>query len=217
MSPPACVLLDLDGTLFDSRPGIFASFDAALRDLGHEPDPAMAMDFVLGPPISDVAGQILAHYGDTRAEELVTAYRRHYAASGFRNSALYPGIPALLDALRAAGCRLFLATSKRSTAARQMMDHAGLTPQFSALYGSEPGGALDHKPELIARILARESIAAAEAVMIGDRRFDMSGAQANHVRAIGALWGYGGREELEQAGADAIAASPEDVAALLLG
>ena len=78
-----------------------------------------------------------------------------------------------------------------------------------------PGGALDHKPELIADILTREGVAASEAVMVGDRRYDITGAHANGMRAIGVLWGYGSRAELEQAGADALAETPEALLGLL--
>jgi phosphoglycolate phosphatase len=96
-----------------------------------------------------------------------------------------------------------------------MLEHFGVAHLFTGIYGSEPGGALDHKPELIAHILAREAIDPATACMSGDRHYDISGAHANRVRAIGVLWGYGSREELEQAGADALAETPGALATLL--
>ena len=215
------VLLDFDGTLTDSRPGILASYAAALRALGHEPDPAVDMTYVIGPPIRDVIGHVLAHYGETpgpeRVEAAVAAYRGHYRTTGLLDSVLYEGVPELLRALRDNGRRIFLATAKRTDISRDMLARFGLLHWFDGVYGSEDGGALDHKPELIAHILAREGIAAGDAVMVGDRRYDITGAHANGVRAVGALWGYGGREELEQAGADGLAESAGALTEALLG
>ena len=210
------VLLDLDGALVDSLPGIAASGRAALAALGHPPDPGLDIAAMIGPPIEEMMQLMLARYGDDRVAEGVAAYRADYGARGLLASAPYPGIPEALDALRAAGARLMLATSKRRVFAERILDHTGLAPRFAAVHGSEPGGALDHKPELIAHILARHDLDLAACVMVGDRRHDIAGAQANGMRALGVLWGYGSREELEAAGADALVAAPHDLAAAAL-
>ena len=215
MRHSTCVLLDLDGTLIDSKPGIVASYDAMLRGLGHVPDPAFDLTFVIGPVLEDVMGDVLAHYGDTRIEEAIAAYRRHYAETGVFDVALYEGIGALLTALTAAGLRLFLATSKRTVFASRIVEHLGLARYFDGIYGSEPDGSRDHKPELIGDIMRREGLRPDASAMVGDRRYDVAGAHANGIRAIGVLWGYGGREELEQAGADLIVSSPVELEAML--
>ncbi len=216
MHPPTCVLLDLDGTLIDSKPGIVASFNAALETLGHRPDPSFDLTFVIGPVLTDVMGEVLAHYGDTRVEEAVAAYRRHYSDVGLYDVAPYDGIPTLLAALKAAGLRLYLATSKRTAFAVRILDHLGMSDRFDGIYGSEPDGARDGKPALIADILQREAIRPDQATMVGDRRYDVEGAHANGLRVIGVLWGYGDRPELEEAGADLLVASPADLQAALL-
>ena len=211
-----CVLLDLDGTLIDSKPGIVASFAAALVELGHRPDPSFDLTFVIGPVLTDVMGEVLAHYGDARVDEAVAAYRRHYGEVGLFDVAPYDGIAALLASLKAAGLRLFLATSKRTAFAVRILDHLGMSDRFDGIYGSEPDGSRDGKPELIAAILRRETIRADEAIMVGDRRYDIAGAHANDLRAVGVLWGYGARQELEEAGADLLVAAPADLQAALL-
>lgn len=208
MTKPDAVLLDLDGTLVDSKPGILASHAAALRELGHEPDPAYDLTFVIGPVLGDVIGEVLAHYGDTRVDEAVAAYRRHYAESGIFDLAPYDGVTALLPALKAAGLRVFLATSKRTVFASRILDHLDLSRHFDGIYGSEPDGFRDGKPELIADILRRHDLDPHASVMVGDRRYDIAGAHANRLRGIGALWGYGGRPELEAAGADLLVETP---------
>lgn len=198
------ILLDLDGTLVNSQPGILSSCRAALRALGHDPPAEMNIESVIGPPMVDVMTYLLSPYGDGRVPEAIEAFRKDYGDRGLLMSELYPGVRQALDAIRAIGGRLFLATSKRSVFARRILDNHGLAADFAGIYGSEPGGAVDHKPELLARILRENGLGPDQCVMVGDRRFDISGAHTNHVRAIGVLWGYGRREELETAGADLI-------------
>ena len=202
------VLLDLDGTLVDARPGIVASYHAALRSLGHEPDPDYDLTAVIGPPLDDIMGHVLSHYGDDRVIRAIDAYRAHYGAEGMFLTTVYDGVADALDELIAAGAHLCVATSKRTMFARPILQHLGLAGRIAGIYGSEPGGAFDHKPELIAHVLAREGLAAERAVMVGDRRYDISGAHANKLRAIGVLWGYGSRREFEEAGADRLVAHP---------
>ena len=215
MTAPTSVLLDLDGTLLDSAPGILASYRAMLRELGHEPDPAQDLRHVIGPAIGDVLPTILAHYNDTRAELGLATYRRIYGETGLFDAAPYPGIPEMLQALQ--GRRLYVATAKREDYARRMLDHLDLSRHFTAIHGAQPGGGLDHKPELIAHILQTYGIDPHAAAMAGDRRYDIAGAHANGLRAYGVLWGYGARDELDQAGADGLAATPADLATLLAG
>ena len=216
MPSPTHILLDLDGTLIDSKPGIVASFHTMLRALGHEPDPAIDLSFVIGPPLDDVVGEVLGHYGDTRIAEGMAAYRQSYGETGMFDCTAYDGIPQMLERLSSAGMQLYLATSKRSVFAKAILNRLDLAARFRGIYGSEPDGSIDHKPELVAHILSRERIAPADAVMIGDRRFDIAGAQANHVSTIGVLWGYGSREELAQAGADRLVSSPTELENVVL-
>lgn len=206
------VLLDLDGTLIDSYPGILASCLAALRALGHEPDEALDIRRFIGPPLEDIMQALLQSCGDDRVGEAVAAYRRHYGDSGYLGSVPYPGIGGSLAEMKRSGLQLYLATSKRATFASRILDHLKFTAYFDAIYGSVPGGELDHKPELLAHILSQHDLAPANCLMVGDRRHDISGAHAVGMRGLGVLWGYGSRDELETAGADQLVESPADLA-----
>jgi phosphoglycolate phosphatase len=97
MTAAGSVLLDLDGTLIDSQPGILASCLAALRALGHEPDETLDIRGAIGPPLEDVMRVLLQAYGDDRVDEAAAAYRRHYGESGFLGSEPYPGIGGALQ------------------------------------------------------------------------------------------------------------------------
>ncbi|CAH2600516.1 5'-nucleotidase [Rhodovastum atsumiense] len=214
MSAAPVMLIDLDGTLTDSRPGIIDCLRRTLRLFGHEPDPADDLSWVIGPPMEQTIGRILAPYGDTREAEATATYRRLYAEGGMFDNSVYAGIPEALDAFTAAGWTLYVATAKRTRFARPILEHFGLARYFQEIHGSEDGPRLDTKPELLAHIRACHGFDPVRAVMIGDRHHDIQGAHANGIRAIGVAWGYGGRAELEEAGADAMAEHPGDLIAL---
>jgi phosphoglycolate phosphatase len=100
------VLLDLDGTLIDSYPGILASSLAALRALGHEPDETLDIRRTIGPPLEDMMHVLLQSYGDDRVGEAVAAYRQHYGEVGFLGSVPYPGIGKSLEEMKRSGLRI---------------------------------------------------------------------------------------------------------------
>ncbi len=211
------ILLDLDGTLIDSRPGIAASCAAALRALGYEPDPAFDVTPLIGPPLPQVIARLLARHGDGRVDAGMAAYRAHYGETGLRMATVYPGIP---DALRTLSvhARCFVVTSKRKDFATRIVGSLDFRGAIHRVYGTEPDGSVDDKARLIAAVLRIERLDPDDAVMVGDRSHDMIGARANGMRSIGVLWGYGSRDELSAAGANTLAATPgELVTALCLG
>jgi phosphoglycolate phosphatase len=216
MIPIRSVLLDLDGTLVDSLPGILASCLAALRALGHEPGETLDIKRFIGPPLEDMMQVLLQSYGDDRVGQAVAAYRQHYGESGLLGSEPYPGIGSALEEMQQAGLRIYLATSKREMFASRILDHLGFATYFDGIHGSVPGGALDHKPELLAHILSQQDISPSHSLMVGDRRHDMAGAHAVGMRGLGVLWGYGTRDELETAGADQLVESTADLARTVL-
>jgi phosphoglycolate phosphatase len=209
-------LLDLDGTLIDSIPGIRASCLATLDALGHAPDPAIDFRRLVGPPLPEVMGRMLRPYGDGRIDLAVSAYRTHYAEIGMFLATAYPGVVDMLECLRRRGVRMFVATSKRTVFAASIVHRLGLAQWLQGIYGTEPDGHLDDKADLIAALLRAERLAACSTVMVGDRSHDIQGARANGIRAIGALWGYGDRAELDAAGADALAGHPLELPSLIV-
>jgi phosphoglycolate phosphatase len=216
MAPACSVLLDLDGTLIDSQPGILASCLAALRALGHQPDRTLDIRRFIGPPLEDIMRVLLQPYGDDRVGEAVAAYRQHYGESGFLGSDPYPGIGSSLEEMRQAGLRIYLATSKRETFASRILNHLGFATYFDGIHGSVPGGGRDHKPELLAYVLSQHNLLPSRSLMVGDRRHDISGAHAVGMRGLGVLWGYGTRDELETAGADRLMESTADLASTVV-
>lgn len=193
------LLLDLDGTLVDSAPGILASMRSAVAQLGAPVPEATNLDWVIGPPIRDVFRQLLG--GRAHPEEALRLYRQRYSELGLYEALVYPGVIDALAHHQARGARLYICTSKARVFAERLADHFGLSPYLSGVYGSELDGRREDKAELIGHILATEGLDAGDACMVGDRLHDVHGAARHGIPTIGVCWGFGGRAELEAAGA----------------
>jgi phosphoglycolate phosphatase len=211
--PYRAVLFDLDGTLTDPIVGIQRSVAyAAERVARPSPDEAALRAWV-GPPLRD---SFLRHLTDAAlADAAVAAYRERYVTHGMYENEVYPGIPELLAALRAAGARLFVATSKIRVPTEGILAHFGLAAFFEAVGAPEPHDTAD-KAEVIASL--RETIGAdwGAAVMVGDTPYDVLGARSNGLGCIAVGYGYGTREALEAARPLAIADSVASLGELLL-
>ena len=146
-----------------------------------------------------------------RIEQGVAAYRADYGSRGLFDGLPYLGILDALANLRREGARLYVATLKRPCFAVRILEHVGLSGLFDAIHGSEDGGALDRESDLIAHILAEHALQPDCCLMVGNRRYDIIGAKANGIRSLGVLWGYGTRDELTIAGADALVERPSDL------
>jgi phosphoglycolate phosphatase len=211
---PDVVLFDLDGTLTESGPGILRSLEYALDAVGVPPLHPDDLHRFIGPPLRDSFREI-AGLDEFVAREAMVAYRSYFIERGMFENAVYPHIPALLRNLLDDGRRLAVATSKPLLAALPIVDHFGLRPYFEDVFGPESDDAGDKKA-VVADALATLRVApTAEVLLVGDRSHDVHGAHDNGIACIGVLWGYGSRDELTAAGADAIAADAGELAALL--
>ena len=209
------VLLDLDGTLADSRPGIEACFRHTLEKLGHDPSTSGDLSWAVGPPIAVSIGTLLAKYGDDRVELGLATYRARYSDVGIYECKAFAGIPEMLAALQASGRALCVATSKRRDFAERVVEYLGFQKFLPRVYGAIPGGGLDDKTDLLAEILRVECYDPTKTIMVGDRLHDIHAAKANALRSIGVCWGYGGEAELRHASADLLAATPAEVVKLV--
>jgi len=209
------ILLDLDGTLVDPKPGLVGSIQYALDKLGAPVPPAEELLWLIGPPFRQSFPKLLG--SPDRVEEMIGHYRERYLGGAMFDAIVYEGVPEALAALRTAGHRLIVATSKPHRYARPIVEHFGLDAHLHAVHGPELDGTNDHKADLIAHILREEGIAPEAALMVGDRHFDVTAAARNGLSAIGVTWGYGSAEELTQAGAAVLFEAPTALADAVVG
>lgn len=208
------ILFDLDGTLTDPKEGIFNSIRYALREMNIEaPEEEQLLSFI-GPPLFD---SFKHHFSltDEAAEEAVELYRVYFPEKGMYENELYEGIPELLSAVKAAGKKIYLATSKPKVYATEILRHFGLLPFFDGISGPELDGTRNHKAEVIEFLIQVYGIVPEESLMIGDRLHDMKGASAHSIKAVGVTYGYGSAKELQENGAWELVDSVEALGLLL--
>ncbi|HEY1779082.1 MAG TPA: HAD hydrolase-like protein [Roseiarcus sp.] len=205
------LLTDLDGTLTDPAEGIIGCFRLALETLGRIAPPAAELHWIIGPPLRACFAEALKGEGDPEAA--LKIYRTRYSTEGLFEAFVYDGVKDALAELRAAGTRLFLCTAKPLVYAKRILNHFGLEPHFEAAYGDELGGRFQDKADLIAHILESEGLRAEDCGMWGDRKHDVLAASRHGIPTLGALWGYGGADELRAAGAAVLCEAPSQVPA----
>jgi len=205
------LLVDLDGTLTDNFLGISRSIRHALTALDAPvPDDALLRTCV-GPPLRHTFSRLLDTDDPARIELAIGHYRERYGDLGWQENEVYAGIAAVVAGLAAGRYTLFLCTSKPQPYAERIVARFGFLPHLAGVYGADLAGALDDKAKLVAHVAEREALDPRACVMIGDREHDVRAARANAARSIGVLWGYGSREELTDAGVDALVARPSEL------
>jgi len=210
------ILFDLDGTLTDSGLGITKAVQYALGQMGYEVPAREALFTFIGPPLHK---SFQKHYGmdEATSVEAVRQFRVYYnQMGGILENEVYEGVLELLAALRNAGKRLMIATSKPQAAAELVMHHFGLDEFVPEIIGGTDDPARNTKGKVISYALREFGVDPETAIMVGDREHDVHGALENGIPAIGITWGYGDRPELENAGAKVVFDAPEDVAQYIL-
>lgn len=206
------ILFDLDGTLTDSGEGIINCAILALEHFGCPIPSRDEMRVFVGPPLHE---SFIKHgVPADKADEAVAVYRSRYIPIGKYENTPYPGIRELLEALKAEGHTLYVATSKPEGMSVDILEHFDLAKYFDRICGATMDTSRSTKDAVIAYLLEQNG-RADNMVMVGDTKFDVLGAKAHGIPAIGVSWGYGEVDDMVQAGAAAIAHSTEELLALL--
>ena len=203
------VLFDFDGTVFDSAEGITKSVQYALGKMGIEAELKDLMCFA-GPPLDEMFS---LRYGMSpeQAHRAVELYRERYKPIGWAECSPFPGMHELMGRLRKKGIKLAVATSKPRHFAQRILEKYGMQNDFDIICGSELDGTRGQKWEVIEYALSQFGIAPSEAIMVGDRKYDVIGAKKCGVPCIGVRFGYAEPGELESEGAVYVAEDADDL------
>jgi phosphoglycolate phosphatase len=215
MEDKKIILFDLDGTIIDPKEGITKSVEYALQSFGIEVEDRDTLTSFIGPPLR---GSFKKYYGftDEEAEIAIGKYRERFAPTGLYENILYEGIVDLFRELKLAGKKLIIATSKPTIYAQRILEHHKIQDYFSFVGGCELDGRRGEKDEVIKYVLEEMNVTSVEdTIMIGDREYDVLGANEVGMESIGVLYGYGDLEELTGAGATYIVESVGELAGLL--
>ena len=204
------ILFDLDGTIIDPAEGITGAVRHALQSMGYEIPSREMQERFIGPPLNESFGE---YYGMDEQQTLqaVKYFREYFASTGLHQNDLYEGFSSLLPELSSKGYNLYIATSKPTKFARFILEEFNLAQHFKGIQGSELDGPGSPKADIIQMVLEKHNISPENAIMVGDRKHDVIGAQKNGIPCIGVLYGYAAPMELQQAGAQHIVNSVENL------
>lgn len=208
------LFFDFDGTLYDTVEGIIRCVQYALRKRGMDA-PLDSLRCFAGPPLDDM---FMEKFGFTRedAEQAVRDFRERYVPIGLYESRPFPGLKDLLRDLHAAGYRLAVTTSKPQVLAEELLRREDLHDLFDCICGAAEEGEGNAKWRVLRRAMERLHAPEGESVLIGDTKYDVAGAKRCGIPCIGVGYGYAAEGELEQAGADAVAADLDALRGMLL-
>lgn len=210
------ILFDLDGTLTNSELGITKSVQHALKKFGIEVEDRTVLRPFIGPPLGE---SFQVYYGMSKeeSERAIEYYRERFSVIGLYENEVYEGVEKMLQDLKESGKKLILATSKPEKFTMLILEHFDLLKYFDFVAGATMDGSRGEKADVIRYALEISGIEdKTEAIMVGDRKFDILGAKENGLASIGVLYGFGDREELTEAGADYIVERAEDIVEVLL-
>ena len=216
-APFTVVLVDLDGTIMDSAPGITATLTRTLERMGLPvPPPSRLVEFV-GPPILDGLRD-LAGLDPAQSQTALKLYRTDYGDTGAFDARPYPGIRQALEAIRDSGPTLAVATSKPEEQAKRILDHFGLADLFAVVAGASDDETRSEKADVITwalGLLTAAGVDTSRPLLIGDRIHDVEGAAQHGIPVVFAAWGYG--DPAEAAGSIAVASSPAELPGIVTG
>ncbi len=208
------LLIDLDGTLTDPKPGILNCVQHAMEQLGHPCPPFEEILWFIGPPLRE-SFQTLLKCSMAEAEEAVTIYRQRFGSIGLLENDVFDGVAEMLEQQSSLDKRLFIASTKPHVYIHPILEHFNIKQWFERIYGSELDGTRAVKTDLLRHIIADLELVPEETLMIGDRVHDMDAAKAVGVTSIWVDYGYGDAAERNAANPDYICNSIDELGQLL--
>jgi phosphoglycolate phosphatase len=206
---PACVLLDLDGTLIDHFKAIHRCHTHAMTRLGL-PAPTMAqVRAAVGGGVELAVERLV---GRERLAAALAIYRPHWNATMLDDAEILPGAKELLTALRARGVKTAVFTNKHGPSSRAVCAHLGLAPLLDGNFGATDTPWLKPEPAFAQHVLDQLGAAANTTLLVGDSPFDVQAAQHAGLAFIGVTTGTHNADELRAAGATRICAGLPEVA-----
>lgn len=210
------VIFDFDGTICDTGIGIKKSAKYALEAYNIPCPDWDELDFFIGPPLL-VTFQEKFNQSVTVAQELVKKYRERYSDIGLYESELYTGICDMLKTLKDNNILVGIASSKPEKYVVDLLKKFEIFDMFDSVCGVSFNADCESKQSIISRCIDELGADIKDVIMVGDRSYDIDGANANSVDSIGVMWGFGTKFEFIESGAKYIANTPADIEPIVLG
>ena len=188
------ILFDLDGTLTHSHPGIYGCIRYALEQMGREEPKMEQLRRCIGPSLM-YSFQNYFGMNEEDAKVATAKYRERYSVIGWQENAAIDGALDTVKALKQAGYKLALATSKPSVYAKKISALFGFAPYMDVEVGCGIDGSLPTKADVVAEAMRCLGASAEDCLMVGDRFHDVEGAREHGVDCAMLKVGYAENEE----------------------
>ncbi len=181
------VLFDLDGTLADSVRLILDSYHHTMAAHGL---PAQTDDYWLAGLGTPLWAQF-AGWAPTseRMEAMVATYREYNLGNHDQQVTPYPGVVQMVQAIRQAGLRTGVVTSKNRSGALRGLRVIGLEGTMEVVVGADDVANHKPHPEPVLRALDTLREPPGRAVYVGDSVHDMRAGRAAGTATAAVLWG----------------------------
>ena len=213
------VIFDLDGTLLNTLDDLANSCNYVCELHGWPTFAVDAYRYKIGNGMLKLIERILpAEYvGDELVfNQALAEFRAHYAAHKEDNTAPYEGVPEMLERLRADGVRMAVLTNKDHVSAVPLMDKYFGAGAFAHVQGREDRFAPKPAAPVTLHVLDVLGASPDRTLCVGDSNVDVACGHNAGLAVAGVTWGFRSREELEAAGAEYIAATPDELLGLIL-
>lgn len=204
------VFFDFDGTIADTGEGIFYSVKYAIEETGFPPLTDDRLRTFIGPPVFESFKRELG-MNDEQAAKAVEKYRERYSESGIFKLRVYDGVENLIKELKKSGIKVAIASSKPEKFVMRLVDYLNISPLIDFIAAPESDKAPEGKTVLVERAVNHFGVEKSRALMVGDRYFDIDGANGAGIESVGVTFGYGSKEELKKAGSTYLADNVEDI------
>ncbi|MGN0556694.1 MAG: HAD family hydrolase [Acutalibacteraceae bacterium] len=210
------VLFDLDGTLLNTIADLANASNFMLRRFGYPEHSVESYKYKVGNGMRRLMERALPedHRSKAEIERALGVFMAYYSAHSLDETAPYGGIPELLEELRRRGVRLAVVTNKAQPAAEQVL-RTLLPGCFDVIAGQRDGVPTKPDPTLTLNVMQRLGVSPQHCAFVGDSGVDMQTAANCGAFAVGVLWGFRTREELEENGANAVIHAPNELINLL--
>ncbi len=215
----SAVLFDLDGTLLDTVPDLYAAVSAMLHDMGRPQLPVEAISSYVGRGIANLVKRALA--GSLEVDEAappadaLASFRRHYARENGRNTRIYPGVTAGLDRLKAKGLPLAVITNKAAAFTLPLLESTGLATYFDVVVSGDLLPRAKPDPMALVWACGRFGVSPGDALFIGDSVNDYLAARAAGCHVFLLPYGYNEGRPVHELACDAIVPSLEAAAQII--
>lgn len=207
------ILFDLDGTLLNTIDDLADAGNWVCAQHGWPTFTVEQFKHMVGNGIPKLIERFSPESARTPDQLAATLaeFTARYDAHKEDKTAPYPGIPELLDALKAEGIQTAVFSNKADPLCGKIIEHYFGAGSFSIVRGNRPGVPTKPDPTGVYSLMKDLGAEKDSTLFVGDSDVDILTGHNAGLPAMGALWGFRGRAELTAAGADALAAVPTDI------